>query len=32
LGVEIDPSKVESEEELQWSSVPNMAGSVQTRQ
>jgi L-rhamnonate dehydratase len=32
LGMEIDPSKVESEEELQWSSVPNMAGSVQTRQ
>jgi hypothetical protein len=32
LGVEIDPDKIESEEELQWSTVPNMAGSVQTHQ
>ena len=32
LGVEIDPDKIESEEELQWSTVPNMTGSVQTRQ
>ena len=31
LGVEIDPDKIESEEALQWSSVPNMTGSVQTR-
>ena len=29
LGVEIDPDKIESEEELQWSTVPNMTGSVQ---
>jgi L-rhamnonate dehydratase len=32
LGVEIDPSKIESEEELQWSTVPNMTGSVQVHQ
>jgi L-alanine-DL-glutamate epimerase-like enolase superfamily enzyme len=32
LGVEIDPDKIESEEELGWSAVPNMAGSVQTHQ
>jgi L-alanine-DL-glutamate epimerase-like enolase superfamily enzyme len=32
LGVEIDPDKIESEEELQWSTVPNMTGSVQVRQ
>jgi hypothetical protein len=31
LGVEIDPDKIESDEELQWSAVPNMTGSVQTR-
>jgi L-alanine-DL-glutamate epimerase-like enolase superfamily enzyme len=31
LGVEIDPAKIESEEELQWSTVPNMTGSVQAR-
>jgi hypothetical protein len=29
--VEIDPDKIEREDELRWSSVPNMAGSVQTR-
>ena len=32
IGVDIDPDKIESEEELQWAAVPNMAGSVQTRQ
>jgi L-rhamnonate dehydratase len=32
LGVEIDPDKIEAEEELGWSAVPNMAGSVQSRQ
>ena len=32
LGVEIDPDKIESEEELQWSAVPNMTGSVQIHQ
>jgi L-alanine-DL-glutamate epimerase-like enolase superfamily enzyme len=31
FGVEIDPAKIEREDELRWSSVPNMAGSVQTR-
>jgi L-alanine-DL-glutamate epimerase-like enolase superfamily enzyme len=30
LGVELDPAKIEAEEELRWASVPNMAGSVQT--
>jgi L-rhamnonate dehydratase len=32
LGVEIDQDKIESEEELQWSTVPNMTGSVQVHQ
>jgi L-alanine-DL-glutamate epimerase-like enolase superfamily enzyme len=32
LGVDIDPEKIEAEEELRWSAVPNMAGSVQSRQ
>ena len=32
LGVEIDPGKIEAEEELQWSAVPNMTGSVQIHQ
>lgn len=31
LGVEIDPDKVESESELSWPAVPNMAGSIQER-
>jgi L-alanine-DL-glutamate epimerase-like enolase superfamily enzyme len=31
FGMEIDADKIESEDELRWSSVPNMAGSVQTR-
>jgi len=29
LGVELDPAKIESERELTWAGVPNMAGSVQ---
>ena len=31
LGVEIDPAKVEEEQELDWRALPNMTGSVQER-
>jgi L-alanine-DL-glutamate epimerase-like enolase superfamily enzyme len=31
LGVDIDPEKIESESELSWPAVPNMAGSIQER-
>ena len=32
FGVDIDPAKIETDEELTWPAVPNMAGSVQVRQ
>ena len=32
FGVDIDPAKIETDEELRWPAVPNMAGSVQERQ
>ena len=31
LGVEIDPTKIEEEKELDWRTLPNMTGSVQER-
>ena len=32
FGVDIDPAKIETDEELTWPPAPNMAGSVQVRQ
>ena len=31
LGIEIDPAKVETDQDLRWDSIANMAGSVQER-